>query len=553
VLKTLSLRCGLLALISFGLIAAEGGTVAVQLSGSLPLRSAPSLFGPADLSLYEATALIRQALAAPEPEVFLDLSSGFSPSLAAAEELVEIIRAERGAPGAKKITALIDMLDDRGLIVAAACDEVIVSEAGMVAAMGLSLGTVYMKEALAKVGITVHAVASGEHKTAHETFTANGPSPAAAADLKRLLNGLDATCVALMARPGLDVAAARARAPQPGALAVELKLADRTAEIGDVLAALPENTRWLEHGHRAPDLSSLPGMLAFWRQLMEGNDEPRRPKVVAVVELEGEIVDGSDSRPGEVIAGDDTAEMFDDLAKDERVVALVVRINSPGGSATASDRIHHALRRCAKVKPVVALFDSVCASGGYYIGCAAHEIQVHRSTITGSIGVFAIVPDVTGTLDWLGVRRFSVTTGPRADLEDLTAPFTAERQHALEQAIHAIDVRFQELVATTRNLPIESMPGLAGGRVYTGEEAVGNKLADGFGTLLTAVKAARARAGIEQPLPIERHPKDKGLLEQLGLGKAQTLALPGSVRVTRWLAALHRPTPTVLAWCNIAP
>jgi protease-4 len=157
-------------------------------------------------------------------------------------------------------------------------------------------------------------------------------------------------------------------------------------------------------------------------------------------------------------------------------------------------------------------------------------------------------------LDWLGVRRFSVSTGPRADLDDLIAPFTVERRQALEQAIHAIDERFQDLVATTRNLPREALPGLAGGRVYTGEEAVANKLADGYGTLLTAVKAARARAGAAQPLPIERHPKEKGLLEQLGFAKPQTYApFPGGARVARWLATLQRKTPTVLAWCNIAP
>jgi protease-4 len=530
---------------------AADATVAVQLTGALPLRSTPALFGGEDLSLHQATALLRQALAAPEPAVVLDLSAGFAPGLAAAEELAAVLRAEKGA---KHLTALIDNLDDRGLIVAAACDEVVVSEAGLVSAMGLSLGTLYFKEALAKAGIVAHAVASGEHKTAHESFTATGPSPAAAADLRRLAAGLDAACVALMARPGLDVAAARAQAPQTPALAVRLKLADRSAEVGGFLADLPEDTRWLDGAALIPDLSSLGGMLAFWRTMLEGDQEPRRPKVVAVVELAGEIMDGSDSTPGETIAGDDTAALFDDLAADERVVAVVLRIDSPGGSASASDRIHYAVRRCAAKKPVVALFDGVAASGGYYIGCAAHEIQVHRTTITGSIGVFALVPDLTGTLDWLGIRSFSVTTGPRADFDSLTAPFTADRAAAIEQLIHAVDERFQGLVASARNLPPETVVGLAGGRVFTGEEAVANHLADGFGTLLTAVKAARARAGQEEPLPIERHPRERGLLDRLGLGRAHTLAtMPGGTRAARWVAMLSRPVPTVLAWTNLRP
>ena len=321
-----------------------------------------------------------------------------------------------------------------------------------------------------------------------------------------------------------------------------------------MLADLPEDTRWLDSGSPTPDLSSLPGMLAFWGSLLNGHREPRHPQVVAVVELAGEIMDGPSSNPGETIAGDDTAAMFDELAKDDRIVAIVLRIDSPGGSAGASDRIHHAVRRCAKIKPVVALFDGVAASGGYYIGCAANEIQVHHTTITGSIGVFALVPDVTGTMDWLGVRRFSVTTGPRADFDSVTVPFTADRVAAIEQIIHAVDIRFQALVAETRNIPLETVANLAGGRVYTGEEAVANRLADGFGTLLTAVKSARARAGHEQPLPIERHPQERGLLERFGLGKAHTLvALPGGTRAARWIAMLSRPVPTVLAWTNLRP
>jgi protease-4 len=246
-------------------------------------------------------------------------------------------------------------------------------------------------------------------------------------------------------------------------------------------------------------------------------------KAVAVVELAGEIIGGGDSRPGETIAPLDTCEMLDEIASNERIKAVVLRIDSPGGDANASDRIHHAVRRLTEKKPVVALFDGVAASGGYYIGCAADEIQVHRATITGSIGVFALVPNASAALDLLGVHRHSVSTGPRAETMSVTAPFTSERQAALLQVIEDVDRRFQGLVASRRKIDAAKVHDLAGGRVYIGEQAVANGLADGFGTLSTAVAAARKRAGIEETLPLEVYPRERGLLARLGMGGAQTL------------------------------
>lgn len=536
---------------------AAGGTLVVPLAGSLPLQPAPGMFADGDTSLHDATVALRQALRAPENTLVLDLSGGFAPTLAAAEELAEVLRAERQADPrpARRVVALVDGLDDRALVLTAACDEVVMSEAGVLMAMGLYLDSWYLGDALARIGVKVHAVASGEHKTAHEAFTRNAPSPAAKADLRRLVDGLDASLLRLAGRPpcpSASLAAARAEAPQTAERAVALRLADRAAETGDWLAALPEPVRWQQDAGTRNDLGSLAGLLSFWRLLVDGEDRPRHPRVVAVVELEGEIVEGGDSVPGETIAGEDTSEVFADLAEDERVVAVVVRINSPGGSAGASDRIHHAIRRCiAKDKPVVALFDSVAASGGYYIGCAANEVLVHRTTITGSIGVFAMMPDASGALGLLGIGHHAVGTGPRAGLDDLASPFDDERRRALEAVIAATDHRFHQIVARGRNLPVEQVAALAGGRVWTGEEAVANGLADGFGTLAVAVAHARARAGVAEQLPLERLPRHRGLLARLGLARTAAGVLPARLRL--WADAARRRAPTMMAWTNLHP
>ena len=525
-----------------GGLAAEG-TVAVDLSGSLDLRPGAPLFHHPELSRHEATAHLRNAMRSPESTVFLDLS-GFSGSLATAEELATTLRAERTANPGKKVIALIDGADNATLILAAAVDEVVMPEAGLLSVSGLNLESYYFADALAKAGVRFHAVASGEHKTAHEPFTRNAPSATGAQELRDLANDLDQEITALSAKPGLsvqDILAIRAKSPQTSVIAKAGNLVDVVAEPGAWRNALPQPMRWMgevESGKNSP--KDLAGLLHLIQTLLGGDAPAHHPKAVAVVDL----------------AGEDNANLIDDLAEDDHIIAVVLRIDSPGGSASASDRIHHAVRRLKAKKPVVALFDQVAASGGYYIGCAADEILVHRTTITGSIGVFALVPDGSATLDLLGIKRFAVSTGPRADLESLTAPFTPERQAALQQVISDVDARFLGLVAETRKLSLERVKELAGGRVYTGPQAVANGLADGFGTLGTAVASARHRAGEDDPLPVERYPEHKGLLQRLGLGGVHVLAgelLPeGLARQGQRLQRLtHQRTLVVQAWANV--
>lgn len=539
--------------------AAEGvadGTVVVSLSGSLDLRPEPDFFGHHEVSLHEATVDLRKALRSAEKTVVIDLSAGFEGSLAAAEELASVIRAEKdGVEGrvveGRTVTCLLDGNGDGALVIAAACDRAVMADAGMLDVDGISIESLYFADALAKAGVRFHAVASGLHKTAHEPFTRNAPSAEGAAELEELAKALDRVLLDLSQRPGLEraeVQAARAKSPQTPELAKTLKLVDATAEPGAWLAKLPEPVRWQgDEAANAPEPAGMAGMMQLMTRLMQGDAAPRYAKAVAVVELAGEIT-GGESDPGRTIGPDDTCRMLDEIADDERIPAVVLRLDSPGGDAGASDRIHHAVRRLAERKPVVALFDGVSASGGYYIGCAADEILVHRATITGSIGVFALIPDAGGTLDLLGIHRFAVSTGPRADLMSLTAPFSPEREAGLRQIVEDVDKRFQGLVAARRKLDPAKVAELAGGRVFTGEQAVGNGLADGFGTLASAVAAARKRANITEQLPLERHPRDRGLFARLGMGGVSAVLPRAALRLQR-LAAMRRVQ--VMAWADV--
>ena len=532
---------------------AAGGTLVVTLSGTLPLRPGGGfLFGDSGMSLHDATATLKRAMAEPESRVVLDCSTEFHPGLAAAEELAAVLRAR---PAHKKVVCLVDNASEAVLAMGATCDEVVMVEAGMLNIDGLALSTDYYGDALNLFGVKFHAVTSGPAKTAPEPFTSGRPSAAAIAEHERLVNALDLAARTLVARGPLTadlVKAAYAQAPQTAAIARQLGLVTAAVEPGAWLRGQPEPVRHLKTGTEQPKLSNPMEILTFVSQMLNGEKRQRPARCVAVVELEGSIIDGDGSLPGYTIAGNDTARMFDRLITDDAVVAVVLRINSGGGSAGASDRIHHAVRRLSAVKPVVALYDAVCASGGYYIGCAAREIMVHRGTITGSIGVFAMVPDLEGMRSRLGIHRHTVASGPRAGLFSTDA-FTPEKEAAFRQVVMDVDRRFQALVAERRAIDPVKMSGLAGGRVFSGDEAVANGLADRLGDLPSAVARARELAGITDPLPLERLPEVGGLAARLGLGGVAGGAVPAlvtaiPVHLRPWLAAAQQGRVQIMAW-----
>ncbi len=530
------------------------GSVHLVLSGTFSLRPSEGFLGGGEPSLHEATQKLRDALAAPEPRLILDLSRGFRPGLAVAEELAAVLR-ER-APG-KTIACLIDQVEDAALVVVAACDEVAMPIAGLQAVRGLAAENWYMAGALGRIGVRFHAVASGPYKTAPEAFTREAPTDAARAEMRELMGGLDQVVVALSLRPGFDAAAltkVRAAGLQTAPIARDLGLVGALVEPGAWLMAQPQPIRKVRFGLEAPDLSSFAGMMRFWGQLMGGEAEVRAKRSIAVVELTGMIIPGEHSMPGDTVADGDTVALIDRLRDDRRVAAVVLRIDSSGGDAGASDRIHQAVRRLDAMKPVVCLMDGVAASGGYWIACAAREIRVHRGTITGSIGAFALVPDLDGAAGLVGLHRHVELGSPRADI--LHAGGWNEAKEAVYRTVIAdVDNRFRNLVAERRKLPRARVDQLAQGRVFTGGQAVADGLADGLGTLSSAAARARELAGEPAPLPLERFPKGSGLAARLGLVDASAnqsvLALvPGAARVAVW-ADLARRGPLVLAYDGI--
>jgi protease-4 len=275
---------------------------------------------------------------------------------------------------------------------------------------------------------------------------------------------------------------------------------------------------------------------------------------VAVVQVSGMIVPGRSRSflvPGGMAGADTVAELVQRAAADREVRAIVVRVDSPGGDALASDLIRRAMVAARqKGKPVVVSMGDVAASGGYWIASGADQIVAEPGTITGSIGVVGLKPDLSGLLGKVGVKQETLRRGARADLWSITRPWTPEERAAVERHMRSAYQLFLQRVAEGRNLPVEQVEPLAQGRVWSGAQALEKKLVDRLGSLRDAVAMARQRAGIPagEEVEVRRMEAPRGLLEELDLGVVQ--------EPQAWLAGLAARSPelrTAAALAELGP
>ena len=243
-------------------------------------------------------------------------------------------------------------------------------------------------------------------------------------------------------------------------------------------------------------------------------DSPNR---IALVYAEGEVVTGSADQG--FIASDDYTELLRDLRRDEAVKAVVLRINSPGGSATAAGLIGREVELLKAVKPVIVSMGDVAASGGYWIAAPADQIFAEPTTITGSIGVFGLLPNVQQVANNNGVTWDAVTTNPYANIDTLSRPKTPQELALLQRFVDDVYDRFITLVADGRSLPPAEVENLAQGRVWSGTAALRLKLVDQLGGLDMALEAAATAAKVGDDWTVDEYPPqpslEKAVLDQL--------------------------------------
>lgn len=405
---------------------------------------------------------------------------------------------------------------------ASAFTEVWLQPSGTVGLIGFATNALFLREALDKAGIEAQFITRGEYKSAVNVFTEDHYTDAHREADARLIESLHSQVWQAIAQSrGIDVAAVDAlanRAPLLRDDAVDGHLVDRIgfrdeaysriAELAGVGGISPETgdadsddgpprlflSRYAQAGRGGPSMPSLPGRT--------------KPKI-AVVTVAGAIVNGRGgpnlSPLGRPSAGADTiAAALRQAGSDPDIAAVVLRVDSPGGSVTGSETIWREVARVrAKGKPVVASMGAVAASGGYYISMDADTIVANPGTITGSIGVLTGKLIARGLKERLGVGSDSVRTNDNADAWSPNAPFTEEQRALVEAEADLFYTDFIQRVAQARNLSVEAVDTVARGRVWTGADAIDRGLVDELGGLRTAVRRAKEHAGLDPDADVE--------------------------------------------------
>ncbi len=410
------------------------------------------------------------------------------------------------------------------------CDRTWLSPAGDVDAIGIGTQVVYFKKLLDSLGVKADFLAVGKWKSAAESFLRDEPSDAARQEWLETLGGMRKSWLEGVAAARPAVAESLETGPWGARAALEHHLVD---ELGDDVAAMDDakkrgNTRNTKTGFGS---GKKPGPeLAFTEvlRLLSGVDDGGGAHAhIAVVPMAGSITMGSEGLfEGDGIVHGSMVRTIDRMLEEDDVRAVVLRIDSPGGSALASDLLWSRLRRLAEAKPVVVSVGSMAASGGYYLACAADRIFAEQTSIVGSIGVVGGKIVFGPALEQYGVHAFTLTPSPNPNRVVYESPLVSwddgTRARVLEQMTGVYDL-FVERVAEGRKLTRERVHELAQGRIYDGRQGKALGLVDEIGGLEQALDWARKQAGLDRESPVTVEGPGEGLLAALGLDAQASL------------------------------
>lgn len=414
----------------------------------------------------------------------------------------------------KPMIAYDDTWNERGYYLTSVANSVILNPSGTLEMNGLRSESMFFAGALEKFGVGVQVVRVGQFKAAVEPFTRGDSSPAARQQTEALLADIWGEIVRAAAQSRkLTPQKVQSIANTQGLLMpTEAKadgLIDKVAYADEVLSDLHKLT-----GEDKDEESFRKVSLSAYADLTETATQSRQQGgQIALVYLDGDIVGGAGG-PGEV-GGDRFAKLIRTLRQDDDVKAIVMRINSPGGSASASDLVAHEVLLATKAKPVIASMGSVAASGGYYIAARATKIFASPNTITGSIGVFGLLPNVQKLANSNGVTWDVVKTGQYADIETLSRPKTPAEMAILQRMVDQVYSTFLDVVAGSRPISRQKLADIAQGRVWSGTSAQKLGLVDQLGGLDAALDAAAEAAKLGDRWHIEEYPTRRGLEQQL--------------------------------------
>lgn len=482
---------------------ADNSVLVLRLTGSLSERAnddvLASLFGDRipKLGLATMTEAIRQAKESDKVKGIYIEAGAFAPdsyaSLAAIRRELEEFRK-----AGKWIVAYGDSYTQGAYYLASVADKVYLNPQGQVDWHGLGSEPVFVKDLLAKLNVRMQVAKVGTYKSATEMFTGEKMSDADRQQTTAYLTGIWQNVVSAVGKSrSLTAQQLNAYADSLVSLAapqdyVRMRMVDGLLYTDQVRQAVKKKMG-LSPDDEIPQVSMS--------DLLAAGPEDKKGDEIAIYYAVGDIVDGVVAMPSResVIDAQKVCADLQDLAKDKDVKAVVLRVNSPGGSAYASEQIWHQVMELKKVKPVVVSMGSYAASGGYYISCPANWIVAEPNTLTGSIGIFGMFPDVSGLLrEKLGLKFDEVKTNKYALFGTRSRPFTADELSHLESYIDHGYKLFRQRVADGRRLKVDQVEQVAQGHVWLGQDALRIGLVDQLGGVEVALRKAAQLAKLTQ-------------------------------------------------------
>ncbi len=431
-----------------------------------------------------------------------------STQVEAVDRALRRMKAARAGAG-PKILCHCESAGDLELAVLSACDRVALAPMGTMALGGAIAAPMHLKRLLDRLGIVADVIHIGDYKGAAEPLTRAAPSPELVETYKAIVTQRDAVVTAALVRGGIDAGDVNElwrKSMFVDQAAVDAKLADELATWPAYHAAAVGDGPWERVRIKE---SKEAGLLELQRFV--GLLPPSRPTAdhVAVVYAVGNVIDGVGRGPvgaREEIASGTLVPALAAMTRDDTVKAVVLRIDSGGGSALASEQIWTAVDELAKRKPVVVSMGSVAASGGYYIASPASRIVAESATLTGSIGVIGGKLVLTDALASVGVDTYVISNAPRAEMMTSVRKWNTEEREIIEGMMRETYERFLARVAAGRHKTRDEIHAIGQGRVWTGEKALELGLVDELGGLPEAVAAARSLAKLADDAPTEVYP-----------------------------------------------
>ncbi|CAN5185621.1 signal peptide peptidase SppA [soil metagenome] len=522
----------------------------IKLSGDLDESPVPeeSLFGPPAENLYSKLGHIRKA--AKDDRIAGLLLQIDEPAVGFGKlnEIKEAISTFKKT--GKKVFVYAEEFSAKGYLLALGADGIYIPESGGIMLVGMRAEVTFYKNTLDLLRLKMDVAKVGNYKSAVEPFLKDSMSDANREQIQSMLNDnfdneIIQPMIAARTKAGQKwtpqvVEAIIDQGPFTAKKSIELGLVDAVCyedELDKKMAdALKAKSVKIEKNYGKPKAAKMDfsNPLAMLDMLGGGSKKEKESSAdkIAVIYAVGSITSGKSGSGnplmggGESVGSETIVEAVRKAENDRTVKAIVLRIDSPGGSALASDVMWRELKNCKK--PVIASMGDVAASGGYYIAMPCKKIFAEPGTITGSIGVFGMKLVTNGLQEWGGMKTEIVSRGKNSGIMSSTFPWTESEKKAMEENVDAVYDLFttkalEGRLAAGQKMTLEQLKSLAGGRVWTGRQAKANGLVDELGTLNDAIAAAKTMAGIDPKKDMEllTLPKAHSFLDKLMDGEAK--------------------------------